>query len=161
MRHVMSVVLALAVVACGSSDSREQFHANMDAAQEVPPPTNISGANPTGTAAFTNNNDGTVSYTVNASGLTTQFSGVTFTGMHIHLAATGVQAGIAVPLTTPTPGSTAGTTTVTGTFSASNVSAPNTFDSVLTAMRTGGAYINIHTSRNMSGEIRGQILTGP
>ncbi len=160
MRYGMSIVLALAAAACGSDV--ERFHANMDAAQEVPAPTNLAGTTPTGTAVFVNNNNGSVSYTVTATGLTTGLTPPsTFTGMHIHLAVTGVQAGVSVPLTTPTAGTLAGTTTVTGTFDASNVNAPNTFDSVLAALRNGGAYINIHTSRNTSGEIRGQILKGP
>ncbi len=172
MRQGMMLLCCSALVACGSSSSNEIFHANMTAAQEVPAPTNIAGANPTGTALFTNNGDGTVSYTVNASGLTTQFSTtaspVTFTGMHIHLAASGVQAGVTVPLTTPTAGATAGTTSVTGTFTSSTcasggvncINTGNTLDTVLAAMRNGGAYLNIHTSRNGSGETRGQIQTG-
>ena len=165
MRNGMKLLLCAAVVAgCGSSStSGEVFHANMSAAQEVTtPPPNVAGANPVGTAVFTNNGDGTVSYTVNASGLTTQFSGVTFTGMHIHLGASGASAGIAVPLTTPTAGATAGTTTVAGTFSASTITqAGVTLDQVLTAMRNGNAaYINIHTSRNPGGELRGQISSG-
>jgi hypothetical protein len=169
MRYGMTLLCCAAVVVgCGSSSDKETFHANMNAAQEVPQPPNITGASPTGTAQFTNNGDGTVSYTVNASGLTTQFSGVTFTGMHIHLGATGVQAGITVPLTTPTPGTTAGTTSVSGTFTSATcsgtqvncINSPSTFDAVLAAMRNGGAYINIHTSRNGTGEARGQIQTG-
>ncbi len=161
MRQGMMLLFCAALAACGSSSSSgELFHANMNSAVEIPAP-NVAGANPTGTAVFTNNGDGTVSYTVNASGLTTQFSGVTFTAMHIHLAAAGATAGFSVPLTTPTAGATAGTTTVTGTFSATNVVAPATFDSVLTAMRNGNAaYLNIHTSRNPNGELRGQISTG-
>jgi CHRD domain len=169
MRYGMTLLCcAAAVVGCGSSSDKETFHANMNAAQEVPAP-NVAGANPTGTAQFTNNGDGTVSYTVNASGLTTATTGVSFTGMHIHLAPAGVAAGITVPLTTPTPGTTAGTTSVTGTFTSTTcggstttncINTGNTLDSVLTAMRNGGAYLNIHTTRNTTGELRGQIQTG-
>jgi hypothetical protein len=165
----MMLLCCSVLAACGSSSGSETFHANMTAAQEVTTtPLNIAGANPVGTAVFTNNGDGTVSYTVNASGLTTQFSGVTFAGMHIHLAAAGSSAGIAVPLTTPTPGTVAGTTTVTGTFTSATctqgavncINAGNTIDTVLAAMRNGGAYLNIHTSRNGQGELRGQVQTG-
>jgi hypothetical protein len=168
----MMLLCCAVVAACGSSSGSETFHANMTAAQEVPLPTGLANPPPTGTAVFTNNGDGTVSYTVNASGLTTQFSTtaspVTFTGMHIHLGAVGVRADIAVPLTTPTPGATAGTTTVTGTFTSGTcttgavncINAGNTIDTVLAAMRNGGAYLNIHTSRNGQGELRGQVQTG-
>ncbi|MFL5311311.1 MAG: CHRD domain-containing protein [Myxococcales bacterium] len=168
MRQGMMLLCCAALVACGSSSNTEAFHANMTSAQEVPAPTGLATPPPTGTAVFTNNGDGTVSYTVNATGLSTQFSGVTFTGMHIHFAPVGTAAGIVVPLTTPTPGTTAGTTSVTGTFTSSTcasggtncINTGNTIDTVLTNMRNGGAYLNIHTSRNPTGELRGQVATG-
>jgi hypothetical protein len=158
MRQVMMLLCCAALVGCGSSSSNETFHANLNSAQEVPAP-NVTGFNPTGTALFTNNADGTVSYTVNASGLSTGTTASNFTGMHIHLGAVGVATPIVVPLTTPTP-TTSGATAVTGTFSATSVATGNTLDSVLAAMRNGGAYINIHTQLNKSGELRGQIQTG-
>ncbi len=170
---MMLLCCAAALVACGSSSGNETFHANMTSAQEIPAPVGLGNPTPTGTAVFTNNGDGTVSYTVNASALTTQFSTtaspITFTGMHIHLAVAGETAGVTVPLTTPTPGATAGTTSVTGTFTSTTcpgggvvncINTGNTLDTVLAALRNGGAYLNIHTSRNPSGELRGQIQTG-
>ena len=173
MRHAITLLLSAALAACGSSSGKETLHANMDATQELPAPVGLANPPPTGTAAFTNNGDGTVSYTVNASSLSTQFSGVTFTGMHIHFAPVGSFAGVVVPLTTPTiptgaTGAAAGTITVTGTFTSSTcttgvvncINAGNTVDSVLTQMRNGGAYINIHTSRNTGGELRGQVQPG-
>ena len=39
----------------------------------------------------------------------------------------------------------------------STFSAPFTFDSLLTRMRNGTAYVNVHTTANPGGEIRGQI----
>jgi len=160
MRQGMMLLCCAALMACGSSSSNETFHANMNSAQEVPTP-NVTGFSPTGTALFTNNGDGTVSYTVNASGLSTgtATSPSNFTGMHIHLAVVGVAAPVVVPLTTPAP-TTSGATSVTGTFSATNVATGNTLDTVLAAMRNGGAYINIHTNLNKSGELRGQIQNG-
>jgi hypothetical protein len=130
----------------------------MNATQELPAP-NVAGFNPTGSALFTNNGDGTVSYSVTASGLSTGTTASNFTGMHIHLAPAGQFTGVAVPLTTPTP-TTSGATNVGGTFSAANVNAGFTLDQVLAAMRNGGAYINIHTILNKTGELRGQIQTG-
>jgi CHRD domain len=37
-------------------------------------------------------------------------------------------------------------------------SSPFTFDSLLTRIRAGTAYVNVHTRRNLGGEIRGQIV---
>ena len=169
MRQGMFLFLCAALAACGSSSNQEAFHASMTSAQEVPPPS-VNTPPPTGTASFTNNGDGTVSYTVTGSNMTvspTATPPVTYTGMHIHLGAVGVQAGISVPLTRPSD-NTSNSFTVTGTFSGTTCSGTavncintgQTLDSVLTAMRNGGAYINVHTSRNTAGELRGQIAVG-
>lgn len=40
---------------------------------------------------------------------------------------------------------------------ASNFSSPFNLDSLLTRMRNGTAYVNVHTTANPGGEIRGQI----
>jgi hypothetical protein len=57
--------------------------------------------------------------------------------------------------------------TITGSFSGvlaqaeitrrSRFLSPYTFDSVMTRMRNGTAYANVHTTQNPGGEIRGQI----
>ena len=170
MRQGMTLVCCAVLAACGSSTtSGEVFHANMNAAQEVPAP-NVAGFNPVGTAVFQNNGDGSVTYTVNATGLSTSVSTATspttFTGMHIHFAAPGVASGVVVPLTTPSLGATAGVVAVTGTFTQASITGKDannatiTLDTVLSTMRSGGAYINVHTSKNQQGELRGQIATG-
>jgi CHRD domain-containing protein len=170
MRRGTMLLCCSALAACGSSSDRETFHANMTSAQEIPAPTGLGNPTPTGSAVFTNNNDGSVSYTVTGSNMTVTATGVspavTFTGMHIHLAAAGATAGVTVPLTTPSNGSSS--FTVTGTFTGATctsgvvncINTGNTLDTVLTAMRNGGAYLNVHTSRNPGGELRGQIQTG-
>jgi CHRD domain len=171
MRVGMKVLLCAALVAgCGSSSGGETFHASMSAAQEIPAP-NVNTPAPSGTAVFTNNGDGTVSYTVTGQNTTVTATGVTpannYSGMHIHLATVGNTAGVTVPLTTPANGSTS--FTVTGTFTSATcgtgqvncINSPSTMDTVLNAMRNGGAYINVHTNpRNPPGEMRGQIATG-
>src|SRR5256885_12350943 len=104
MRQAMMLLCCAALVACGSSSSNETFHASMTAAQEIPTPT-VGNPPPSGSAVFTNNGDGTVSYSVTGSNTTVTATGVTpannYSGMHIHLAATGVTAGVAGPLTPP------------------------------------------------------------
>jgi CHRD domain len=170
MRQGMVLLCSAVLAACGSSSSSgEAFHANMSSAQEIPVPT-VGTPAPTGTAVFQNNGDGTVSYTVTGSNMTVTATGVTpaitFAGMHIHLAITGQTAGVTVPLTTPTNGSSS--FSVAGTFTSATcasgqtncINTGNTIDTVLAALRNGGAYINVHTSKNPSGELRGQIATG-
>jgi hypothetical protein len=170
MRQGMMLLCCSALVACGSSSGSETFHASMNSAQEIPTPT-VGNPAPSGTAVFTNNGDGTVAYTVTGSNTTVTATGVTpannYSGMHIHLAVAGSTAGVTVPLTTPTNGSNS--FTINGTFTSATcvgsavncIRTGNTIDTVLAALRNGGAYINVHTDpRNPTGEMRGQILTG-
>lgn len=63
---------------------------------------------------------------------------------HLHQGAVGVSGGIAVPL------SPAGTNTWTG---GGTLSGPQ-----LTALLAGNTYLNVHTSMNPGGEIRGQVV---
>jgi hypothetical protein len=102
------------------------------------------------------------------------------TQSHIHIAQRGVNGGIAMWLcgTTALPGP-AGTPScnatepanngvVTGVLTAEDVIGPNAganpqgiapgeFAEVLRAIRAGVAYVNVHSTRNGPGEIRGQI----
>ena len=60
-------------------------------------------------------------------------------------------------------GPSAGTATGEGTFDASAVKGKKadgsamSLDDVLAAMRSGGAYVNLHTANNKPGEIRGPV----
>ena len=97
------------------------------------------------------------------------------TAAHIHAGSPGVAGPIMVNLT-PTYALVRGqrvarhlpdsATTLNGVLSHVNVtrgvtafSAPFTFDSLLTRINNGTAYVNVHTRVNPSGEIRGQIIT--
>jgi CHRD domain len=89
---------------------------------------------------------------------------------HIHVAARGVNGGVAVffcggggkPTPCPTPSGT-----VTGTIAASEIVGPATqginpgeptaFEELVRAIRSGFAYANVHTTRWTGGEIRGQL----
>ena len=83
------------------------------------------------------------------------FTGLTgsATGAHIHIGARGVAGPVAVPLCGPCRNGRRGTTALRG--------------AVLAALEAGRAYVNVHTSSNQAGEVRGQIaavalrLTGP
>jgi hypothetical protein len=94
---------------------------------------------------------------------------------HIHFGASKTNGGVVVFLcggviasTTPCPASG----TVTGTITAANVSVlpatnsdsvipqginPGDFASLVEAIRSGNAYVNVHTANFPSGEIRGQV----
>jgi len=77
------------------------------------------------------------------------------TAAHIHGPADGTQsAGVIVPLYAGTTGpGISGTLAQGGISSAIGI----TFDSLLVLLRTGNAYVNVHTKKNPGGEIRGQV----
>ncbi|HUJ27978.1 MAG TPA: CHRD domain-containing protein [Myxococcales bacterium] len=135
------------LAACGGSSS--SFSANLDGASEVP----ATGAAATAAAAITVNGS-TVSYKVTFSNL----SGNP-TMSHIHVGASGVNGGVAVPFS-GLPASTSGT--FEGTFAAADVLAAGavgagSLDDLMAQMRAGNTYVNIHTAAHPGGEIRGQL----
>ena len=165
MRRFVPAVMWVAMAGCATASSQpepskaavapERFQAKMDARSEVPPP-NLDGASPVGLAEFTVTGM-TVAYKLNASGLTSAP-----VAAHIHLGAPGVAGPVIVPLTVaagPSPGTASGE----GSFDSSGVKGKRpdgsamTLDDVLSAMRSGGTYVNVHTANNKPGEIRGQI----
>jgi hypothetical protein len=149
---IVTAVFALA--ACGgSSGPATRFNAALAGAYEVP--VNQSAA--TGTASYTVNGT-TVNYTITYTGLSSAP-----TGSHIHVGPAGINGGVVVPFT-GLPATTSGT--FSGSFTASNVGAgtaggvtitAGSLDSLLTAMRAGNTYTNVHAaSPYAGGEIRGQ-----
>ena len=156
MSRIAIVTAALALAACGgSSGPATHFSATMSPANEVPSTTS-SG---TGSATYTVDG-GTVSYSVTFSGLTGPA-----TAGHIHVGPAGVNGAVTVPFTLPTPAAKSGT--INGSFTAADVKAAATpdggvsvaagdYNGLLTLMRAGNTYTNIHTSTYPNGEIRGQ-----
>jgi hypothetical protein len=145
-RHnwLAAIPLGLGIAACSNE---ERFVATMNGGNEVPPVT----TNATGTATFTLTDAATLTYTVAVSSISN------VTASHIHLAPTGTNGGVVVTLFAPsTPTGGVSGTLASGTITAANVS-NTTFDSLLVKMRSGGAYVNAHTTNNPGGEIRGQI----
>jgi hypothetical protein len=96
------------------------------------------------------------------------------TQAHIHFGATGQTGGISAFLCTNLGNGPAGTqacpaapATVTGTITPANVIGPTAqgiaagqFDELLAAIRSGTAYVNVHSSLYPVGEIRAQIERG-
>jgi hypothetical protein len=157
MKRLGSIVLGLLVlqVGCGGDDDDDratEFDVQLTTAMEVPVCT-AAGASATGMATVTISADGTM---VSVSNLT--FSGLSgaATGAHIHTGASGVAGGVVFNLGTSL------TPPISATFTAANFPSPAPagvadFTAFIAAMKTGGAYVNVHTAACATGEIRGQI----
>lgn len=119
----------------------------------------LSGPNSSasGAAEFTLTDQNALDYVINVSGLTAA------TMAHIHgPAAAGQNAGVIAwlyPAGATSPGAPSGA--ITGELARGTVTATQSatigMDSLLVLLRSGNAYVNVHTSTMPSGEIRGQI----
>ena len=122
----------------GSVRPADTFTATLSGASEVP----AVESDATGTATVTIDGN-QLSWRVEVKGLDNA------TMAHIHGAAPGENGGVLVPLFREEKGEdfsgvlTEGTTTVE--------------DDVVQAIRSGNAYVNVHTKANPRGEIRGQL----
>lgn len=123
---------------------------SLTGAKERPMPVTTTA---TGSATFEVQNGTSVKYTLTVSGLT----GATMA--HIHTGVADSAGPIAVTLFTSTnPTGPLTGTLASGSFSASNIQlAGVSLDSLLSLMRRGRTYVNVHTDTNKDGEIRAQI----
>jgi hypothetical protein len=158
-QHVFPAALALSLFAFACSDSTapklETFTATLTGAGEVPPKT--TGA--TGTATVVVNTNNTLDVTIVSAGAFTS----AITGGHIHAPATmTATTGIVLPFfsaLTPTS-----STLFAGTKAAADLTgvlAGAPMDSLVKLMRAGLTYVNVHTTVNGGGEIRGQLVPAP
>jgi trimeric autotransporter adhesin len=160
-----ALVLAVAglVAAPATVFAAELFGATLSAGQEVPAPTVPADYAGTGTASVTINDDAT------AAEFNVSFEGLTGDGTalmaHIHYAPPGEAGPVMLWLTEH--GVTDGTyaSPLTGTLMEEHFSpvedGPQTFAEALDAIRNGSAYVNIHTTANPSGELRGDLAVVP
>ena len=145
---IAAIVVSTTVIACDDDDpvapKDPTYVATLTGASEVPPKT-VGG---TGNATIVKSGN-TYTYTITYTGMTGAL-----TGAHIHgPAGVAANAVVIVPFSTTGAGASG---TLTGTFSSTNtVNISN--DSLDVLMRTGNAYVNLHTSANTGGEIRGQL----
>lgn len=138
-------LLSLTIPACGDSEGPddEVYVATLNGANENPPRQTTAS----GTATFTINANRTITYDLVYSGITT---GVT--GQHIHgpMATDTSNAPVIVGLQ---PGTNQ---TLTSNSFTGNVS----YDSLLVLLRHASgprAYVNVHSSQFLPGEIRGNL----
>jgi hypothetical protein len=167
------LVAAFSVATAASDDDVNTFKARLRGVGEVPP----VATQATGSFNATLSSDGsTLSYTVTYKNLNAP---VIFS--HIHFGLTKEVGGVMVflcgpaagakggpPATFPNPPACPDTTsgTVSGTVMAANVVGPDSqgitpaadFAKVIQAMREGAAYVNVHSTRSPSGEIRGPVM---
>jgi hypothetical protein len=145
-------ILAIAALtpACdddGPDDDR--YEATLAGSNEVP----ANGSNATGTAVFTDRG-GSIDFLIDVQNIDLP------SAAHIHVGAAGVNGGVVVPLfSTSSPVADFSGRLVTGSFTAADIvaSVGLSMDELRDLMRTGGAYVNVHTTTIPGGEIRGQI----
>jgi hypothetical protein len=145
-----AIIVAASVVAC--EDTTEPgpptFVASLSGAGEVPAKA-VAG---TGTATIVKNG-ASYTYTITYTGMSGPL-----TGAHIHGPASATtNATVIVPFSVTGAGASG---TLTGTFTSTNTATISN-DSLDVLMRTGGAYVNLHTGANVGGEIRGQLSQQP
>jgi hypothetical protein len=138
-RRSLPLVLVPALFwALGSRPAAEQFTATLDGASEVP--------------AVDTDATGTATVTIDGDELTwhLEVSGIDHPTMaHIHGAAPGENGGVLVPLFQEDKGES---------FSGVLSEGHTTVDAdVIEQIRAGNAYVNVHTTANPRGEIRGQL----
>jgi hypothetical protein len=164
MAAVGLAVLLPLVLSCGDddepTDAATSFSATLTGAAEVPPVTTEATGNATIDIAGS-----AITYTVNVTNL--QNAVVS----HIHIAAVGANGPVRMDLcgpVAPLPACASGTG-VLATGSNGTTVGGITFDSLVSAIRAGNAYVNVHTDNGVgqqntgpgdmaSGEIRGQLV---
>ena len=148
-----AAVLIAALAACGDDDDDggteppTEFEAELSGSEEVPPvETDASGF-----ATLTIEDDQIV-YRVEVTNLENALVS------HIHVEAPGENGPVRMNLC-GTPDGVPPCVSGTGVLveGANDVTEGITFDSLVSAIRAGNAYVNVHTTAVTSGEIRGQI----
>jgi CHRD domain len=156
--------IGLTVTVASADAGATTFATNLSGFNEVPPIL----TNGTGTFHLTIHGT-SATYTETFSGLTSNA-----TQSHIHFAERGVNGGVFVFLCTNLGNGPAGTAacpagggTVTGTITAASIIGVPTqnipagdFGALGRILRSGDAYVNVHTKNFPAGEIRGQVHFG-
>lgn len=132
----------------GGFDAEQAFQFPLNAASEVPPPRPTSA---TGSAQIIVYSD-EIQFKLAAANIT----GITMA--HIHSGAPNVAGPIVVTLFQPSsPTGAVNGIFASGTLNAGNLPSTVSLASLKTLLASGNSYVNVHTSANPTGEIRGQI----
>lgn len=148
-----ALTLSILSGACGGDDTQKPsttvtYKATLTGAAEVPAVATTATGNATVTVDAAKN----LTYTATFSGLS---SGLV--GAHIHgPAAPGNNAGVIVPFTI-TSGITAGTIGPTTVALTTSLTGAVSADSLIALLNAGKAYVNIHSTNHVGGEIRGWL----
>lgn len=129
----------------------DRFAAELTGAEENPPVATAAS----GFASFTLNANGTLSYELRATGPILQA-----TAAHIHFGGYTQNGPVVVTLFSASPPRdfAAGDVIASGVISNANVNATGgTLANVVSRIRQGRAYVNLHTTAKPGGEIRGQL----
>jgi hypothetical protein len=142
---VTGAALGLALAIAGAAGARSeatrvQITAAMNAADERPAPKgDVSSARGTFTATLTKTDSGaTMTWRLEFSNLSGPANAA-----HVHVAPRGQPGPVRIPLCAPCTSGATGTANIDAT--------------VLAAIQSDGAYVNVHTSLNPAGEIRDQV----
>lgn len=153
-RRTTGLFVLAAAIGCsggestGGIEAERTYTVSLRAAEEVPAPKPTSAS-------------GTAQVILYQSGIEFQLSAQNITGItmaHIHNGALGVAGPIVVTLFLP--GSPTGNVSgvfASGTLTAANLPGGVTLESLKALINSGNAYVNVHTSANPTGEIRGQL----
>jgi hypothetical protein len=147
---IAAVAVAAIATSCGSDSTaptNKTYVATMLPANEIPPKTT------TGTGITTFVDNGTeIDWTMSLTGMTGVFAS------HIHLGSATVSGPVIFNLFVPNGTNTATLNGVVGSGSITNANNVNiSLDSLRVLFNNGNAYVNVHTTANGGGEIRGQI----
>ena len=162
--HIAAAIAAASIAPLPRAALAETVHVQLTSYEEVPA---LSSAANGSFRAFIDDAAGTIRYRLSYSGLEGDVAMA-----HIHFGQLSVNGGISVWLcqtanfTDPTglAPTCVQSGTVTGLLTQANVVGPAgqgipaaQFAEVVAAMRAGIAYVNVHSSAFLSGEIRGQL----
>lgn len=158
------VLVAPALVACNDDSDLgiglgrgDQFTASLTGTNLRPDPLVTAS---TATATFTvrepaiGSSVRTVGYTINVTGLTAA------TAAHIHLGGSAIADGpvLVTLFTNLTDTTLTSTQLANGSFTEANIGGGVSLDSLISLMRSGNAYVDIHSRTNTGGVVRGQIV---
>ena len=153
-------ILAIAIIAAIGSQNlvafatTEKYIASLSGQNEVPP----HQTNAVGTAGFTAPHFNKITFGVSVNNMDQ------VTAAHIHQGKQGQNGSVVVTLfKANTPTGKVNGHLVNGSISGDMLEGPlkgKTFEDLANLMRSGTSYVNVHTTKNPNGEIRGQIFGG-